>query len=139
MRIIKESKKEETRTCLECNTVIGFEKEDIEVGELGCLYVTCPMCKEKIWLDEKEGLKLTHENIEYPRHFHFPKNAVPIDDTEIQKQVKNIAENVPEGSFTTYSTGDTLIVGLDFEDEIEIYVCKNPASTIIDKKSKGEF
>ena len=139
MRIINETEKEEMRTCLNCDILIGFEDKDIEVGEFGCLYITCPKCKKKVLLDEKEGLKLTCENIEYPRHFHFPENAVSIDDTEIQKEVKKIAKCVPEGSFTTFSTGDALIVGLDFEDEIEIYVCKNPACTIINKEPKGDF
>ena len=139
MRIINEVEKEEIRTCLECDTLIGFEDKDIEVGEFGCLYITCPKCKEKVWLDDKKGLKLTCKNIEYPRHFHFPKNAVPVNDTEIQKEVKKIAKYVPEGSFNIFSTGDTLIIGLDFEEEIEIYVCKNPACTIIDKEPKGDF
>ena len=138
MRIISETNKEETITCLKCDALIGFEDKDTEVGEFGCLYITCPKCKEKIWLDN--GVKLTYENIEYPRHFHFPENAMPVSDEEIHEAVKNIVKNIGENYFYIgLETGDSLVFGINWEDGIEIFVCKNPASTMLFKEVEADF
>ena len=140
MRIIEENK---SARCEKCNVLVGFEEKEIEVGEFGCKYIQCPNCQEKIWLDNEDSFKITCENIEYPRHFHFPVNAVPVNDKEIQEAVERTAQNtqaLEEGKFYVgLAQGDTMVFGLNWEDEIEIYVVKNPVGTVMDKDVKGEF
>lgn len=141
MRIIEENK---SARCENCKVLVGFEEKEIEVGEFGCKYILCPNCGEKIWLDVETGIKITADNIEYPRHFHFPKDAKVISDEEIQEAVKRVANNInniEEGNFYVgLYTGDTMVLGLNWEDEFEIYVCKNPIGTVIFKDDiKGDF
>ena len=84
--------------------------------------------------------QLTYENIEYPRHFHFPENAMPVSDEEIHKAVKNIVKNIGENYFYIgLETGDSLVFGINWEDGIEIFVCKNPASTMLFKEVEADF
>ena len=136
MRIIEENK---TVRCEKCKILVGFEEKEIEVGEFGCKYILCPKCNEKIWLDEEEGFKITPENIEYPRHFHFPKDAKVISDDKIQEAIRQTAQNIGEQDYYIgMCTGDTMVLGLNFEEELEIYVIKNPASTVIFKEKETE-
>ena len=141
MRIIEESK---TARCDKCKALIGFEVREMKVGEFGCKYIICPNCKERIWLDVEDCVILTANNVQYPQHFHFPKDAKKISNEEIQESVERAAKYTPkDGYYIAYYSGDTMVVGFDCGEEenndIEIYVIKNPASTIVRRPPDVDF
>ena len=54
-------------TCPNCENLLSYEKEDVEIGHYGCEFITCPECGEKILITGERIMPPT-----FPRTFyHF--------------------------------------------------------------------
>lgn len=53
IRIIKQSKKIAKVTCNNCESILAYDKTDIEVGH-GVRYIKCPNCGEDINIDHSK-------------------------------------------------------------------------------------
>lgn len=110
--------------CDHCNTIFLYDDTDITYGEYGTKGFTCPDCGEWIAVDWDRHLPPT-----YPTTFSH-NNGVPLSDEEINKYVQEVVNALKDkemkaGEFATVGCGDTMVIGLKFEDEEDIYVLKN--------------
>ena len=126
-----ESEEIKTAICDDCDEEIYvFGNEEVNYGYLGMAYIKCPKCGGQAYIDGDDGIKIDESNIVFPQHFfRFGRNATRIDDTEITKWVKRTIQALEEGDddfdFYTEATGDSRCIGLKYEDEIEVIVCKD--------------
>ena len=125
MKVIARDNKEETyeAKCPACGCTIEYTEEDLEDLDHGTGFY-CPDCGEEIYHERFELHK-------FPRAFYrFGVNngAVAISDETIQMYINDVArvlKNANVGEFTCTGTGDTMVIGLKFEDEDHIIVAKN--------------
>ena len=114
--------------CDECGAELEYEEVDTYIGALGGRELICPLCNEKIFIEDIDGIDLNSHNIEFPIHFIAPSdNAVDIEDEKIQEYVRKCLEKVendPECEFYITGTGNTVVIALKFEDEYDVYVTK---------------
>lgn len=83
----KANKEETIIFCEYCDSELAITKDDIHIGWLGAAHVTCPCCGEETMVEEYgfEGIKLTKDNIEFPKHF-----------LRTNKNLRNVIEIYPE-------------------------------------------
>lgn len=131
--IIKKNKippKKIEATCEYCNETYLVDKEDIKAGVWGFEGFECPECGHFVTASDKRTILPT-----YPTTFMFHEDAVHISDEEIDGFVNKVAttlKTLAPGEFTIAGTGDTLVFGLKFEDEENIYVCRDYSEDWID-------
>jgi len=124
-------------TCLKCSAELEFTKEDVSTGEFGCAYVTCPVCGEKVNIENEELYKkLTIDNIQFPQDFHYGENAVHIKDEEVNKFINQClkdleGKNEEYGIYSCVGTGDTKVMIFKYEDEYDVIVTQNYYKTSI--------
>lgn len=58
-----------TTICYECDSELEVSEEDTYIGWLGARFATCPCCGSETMVDEMDGITLTKDNLEYPKHF----------------------------------------------------------------------
>jgi len=128
-------------TCEKCGAELEYEKSDITTRDYGTACIICPECDEKIFLyDEEEDCKtLTIDNLEFPNDYiHYGTDATPLTDKEINKYVKDCLIQLKQdeedyGVFRFTGTGDTIVFVVKFEDEYQVFVCKNYHEASIDR------
>lgn len=128
--MIKVITKDYETVCENCNAKLKFEQEDVYYGNMGCAMITCPVCGKETdtYL---EGLSINENNVEFPLHFyHFGKDAVDINNKEINKWVKEVLKRLKQSTyeydFSEVGTGNTHVIGLKYMDgSINIKVMKN--------------
>lgn len=76
IKVIKnnfEKEEEKTKTvttfCNKCDSELEVSEEDTYIGWLGARFATCPCCGSETMVDEMDGITLTKDNLEYPKHF----------------------------------------------------------------------
>lgn len=112
-------------TCENCGAELEYSEEDIDIGMFGCETIICPVCGEATFVSDRK-IKPT-----FPKTFWgYKENAVNCSNEEIQNfvdyVVKNLtSENSNVGDYSITGSGNTIVIGLKYEDEISIYVCKN--------------
>ena len=112
-------------TCEVCGVDLKYGKEDTFNGEFGCLFIKCPACGNDTEVFECENkFNLTKDNLEYPKHFH-KCNGVEIKDGEIQEYINQVLKNLEGNNSTFVSCGNMIVIGIKFEDEINLIVAKN--------------
>ena len=124
--------------CEECHAELEFAFDDTYEGALGARYLKCPVCGREV-ITELEGLELTSDNIEFPKHFmSIGKNAIDVENEEIQQWIRNSLNKFKEGKaqdFSFYGTGNTFMITLEMADEYCIYVMKNYWDCCIPKEN----
>ena len=56
--------------CVQCRSKLEYDKQDLHIGALGSVYLTCPLCNyENMMEDHEHTMTLTKDNIEFPIHF----------------------------------------------------------------------
>ena len=64
------------------------------MGFLGCMYLTCPLCKRENMVEENEGcITLTRYNVEFPTHFYHASKETGAADCCNNKEVKKAINN----------------------------------------------
>lgn len=140
MRLIKDSNIEseypKRHICDECGAELEYDKEDVHIGWLGCKYVTCPNCNRETMLN---GERIMPPN--WPQTFHPTSaklNAKYMPDEwiadEVSSMAKRLVNNVSPGNFTVVSCGDSLIVGLKYTNDFDIYVTREYCSDTMGKE-----
>lgn len=115
--------------CEHCYSEFEYDKNDIEYGEYGCAFVSCPCCGEKCFLDEEEPLGLTKDNVKFPKHFYHTwsnkEGIAQIENARIENEIKNAIEyfrfNKDEFAYTT-SFGDMALSVFRMNDDKCYYV-----------------
>lgn len=119
--------------CEHCESVILVNKEDIEYGEYGLCYCTCPVCGERMQvINEAWEKKLTIENLEYPKDFNycnFDDNDEGIkrriNDSYIQARMKEMIKELREDKKENFKTlsGDGYIIIVTRSQTLNIDDC----------------
>lgn len=122
--------------CEHCESEIELEENDVEVGKLGLYYFNCPCCGELSDIDD--GINLTSENLEFPKHYYHFGGGVHISENEINRYVKeciNSLRNSTDENFyhTCTGSGDTIVHVSRYDDDenFVINVCRNYYETEI--------
>lgn len=132
MRLIKSNNIEpeypKRHICDECGAELEYDKEDTHIGWMGYKYVTCPACDKETVVNDQRVQPPT-----WKATFHrvsTETDAVDIEDAKIReyvdKAVKQLCSDERKpGEFYATGTGNLLIVGIKWEDGIDIYVTKD--------------
>ena len=132
MRLIKsnniESEYPKRVFCDECGAELEYDKEDVHIGWMGCEYVTCPACDGETMVGECR-VQLPAWKATF-HHTSTETGAVDIEDVKIKeyvdKAVKSLcSEKWKPGEFYATTTGNLLVMGIKWEDGIDIYVTKD--------------
>ena len=110
-------------TCPNCENLLSYEKEDVEIGHYGCQCVTFHECGEKILITGERIMPPT-----FPQTFDHFCSGKKISYKDIQGMVNKVVDNIKKadvGDFYTMATGDTMVVVLKYEDSIDIIVAKD--------------
>ena len=114
--------------CDECGAELEYDKEDVHIGWMGCEYVSCPACGSETMVGECRVQPPTWK--ETFLHTSTETGAVDIEDVKIQeyvdKAVKSLcSEKWKPGEFYATETGNLLVLGIKWEDGVEVYVTKD--------------
>ncbi len=132
MRLIKSNNIEpeypKHHTCDECGAELEYDKEDTHVGWMGCEYVTCPACDKETMVGECRVQPPTWKATFH--HTSSETGAVDIKDTEIKvhvnKAIKCLCSDERKlGEPYIAVTGNCLILGIKWEDGVDVYVTKD--------------
>ena len=110
-------------TCPNCENLLSYEKEDVEIGHYGCECITCPECGEKILITGERIMPPT-----FPQTFYHFGSGKKISDKNIQEMINEVVDNIKianVGDFYGISSGDTMVVALKYEDDIDVIVAKD--------------
>ena len=110
-------------TCPNCENLLSYEKEDVEIGHYGCEFITCPECGEEILITGERIMPPT-----FPQTFYHFGSGKKISDKNIQEMVNKVVDNIKianVGDFYSMATGDTMVVALKYEDNIDVIVAKD--------------
>lgn len=132
MRLIKSNTIEpeypKRHICEECGAELEYDKEDVHIGWMGCEYVTCPACDSEIVASDQRVQPPTWKATFH--HTSAETGAADIEDVKIKeyvdKAVKSLcSEKWKPGEFYATGMGNLLVVGIKWEDGVEIYVTKD--------------
>lgn len=132
MRLIKsnniESEYPKRHICDECGAELEYDKEDVHIGWMGCEYVTCPACDRETMVGECRVQPPTWKVTFH--HTSVETGVVDIKDTEIREYVNKAVKSLcsderKPGEFYAAETGNLLVVGIKWEDGVDIYVTKD--------------
>lgn len=132
MRLItsNESKSEwpKRHICDECGAELEYDEADMHIGWMGCEYVTCPACGSETAVSDQRVQPPTWETTFY--HTSIETGAVDVEDVKIKEYVDKAVKSLcPEkwkpGEFYITRTGNLLVLGIKWEDGVEIYVTKD--------------
>lgn len=132
MRLIKsnniESEYPKRHVCDECGAELEYNKEDTHIGWMGCEYVTCPACDKETMVSDQRVQPPAWKTTFY--HTSTETGAVDIEDVKIQEYVDKAVKSLcsdewKPGEFYITGTGNLLVLGIKWEDGIDIYVTKD--------------
>lgn len=128
--------------CEHCGSELEYEKSDLRMGVLGCMFVDCPLCGyDNMLEDNEESIELTIDNVEFPVHFfHTCKENGAVDccnnekiKETIYKAITYLRENKEECYWGGHLTGN-LFIGVykwSGDKTYEVVVSNNFYSTYI--------
>lgn len=128
-----------TAICEKCETEINVLGKERRYGCFGLPYIECPYCGGKAYIEEEDGIYVDETNLEFPQHFFKfgdDQSGAKIKNEEITKWAKNALKKLREqknSDFYIEATGDSCCIGLNFENEIDVIVCKNYYEFTFDK------
>lgn len=110
-------------TCPDCESLLSYEKEDVEIGYLGCETIICPQCGEKILITGERIMPPT-----FPQTFFRFGAGAKVSDKDTQEMINEVVNNIKTakaGEFYNIATGDTMVIALKYEDGVDIIVAKD--------------
>lgn len=115
--------------CEYCGSELEITKADTHIGWLGAAFAKCPCCNQDSMVDEIDGIELTKDNIEFPRHFSRTnkdkKGVVEIKDWKIKEQITRGIEYLMTNKDESYwytCFGDLFLVIFNDVEDREYYV-----------------
>ena len=132
MKVIKKNEVEVNEypkriVCEHCGAELEYDKDDEFIGLWGMKCITCPECNEDCFVSdhrvEPPNWKTTFDHTN-------SDSAVAIDDEEIQEYIDKCYAKLtsdewkPDDHYLTGS-GDTMIFGVKYEDEIRVFVTRD--------------
>ena len=120
---VKKEKAKEEIICPTCENLLLYEKEDVKIGYLGCESITCPECGTEMLTTGERIMPPT-----FPRTFFHFGDGAKASDKDIQEMVNRVVDNIKKadvGDFYNISVGDTMVVALKYEDNIDVIVTKD--------------
>lgn len=121
--VVKKKQIKKEVTCPNCGELLSYEKEDVDIGYLGCEFIVCPVCGEKILTTGERIMSPT-----FPQTFFHFGGGAKVSDKDTQEMVNKAVDNIKTskvGEFYDIATGDTMVIALKYEDGIDIIVAKN--------------
>lgn len=132
MKVIKKNEVEVSeypkRTiCEHCGAELEYDKDDEFVGLWGMKCVTCPECNEDCFVSdhrvEPPNWKTTFDHVN-------SATAKELKGEDIQGMIdkcyaKLMSDEWKPGDFYITGCGNTLIFGVKFEDEVNVYVTRD--------------
>lgn len=114
--------------CDECGAELEYDKEDVYIGWMGCEYVTCPACGNETMVGECRVQPPTWKVTFH--HTSTETGAVDIKDIKIKayidKAIKYLcSDEWKPGEFYFAGAGNLLVLGIKWEDSVDIYVTKD--------------
>lgn len=135
--------------CEDCRSELEYEKSDLRMGALGCMYLDCPCCGYENMLEENEdAITLTVDNIEFPTHFwrtSTETGAVDIcNNVEVKERIRNAVKyfrkNPNEYAYQTQCGNLFLVVfRWDGDESYEVILTKDYYHTYILFESEDYF
>ena len=132
MKVIKKNEAKTSEypkriVCDHCGAELEYDKDDEFVGLWGIRAVCCPECHECVWVGEKR--EVTPQWCSTFGHTDY-STAKELKDEEIQEMIdkcyaKIMSDEWKPGDFYITGCGDTLIFGVKFEDEVNVYVTRD--------------
>ena len=120
---VKKEKSKEEIICPTCENLLLYEKEDVKIGYLGCESITCPECGTEMLTTGERVMPPT-----FPQTFLHFGDGTKASDKDIQEMVNKVVDNIKTaevGDFYNISVGDTMVVALKYEDNIDVIVTKD--------------
>lgn len=126
--------------CEHCKSELEYDREDLRMGEYGCMFLDCPLCNHDNMIDDHEdNIILTVDNIEFPVHFHHvnSKCAVERGNTdeiryELKRAIEYFRKNKDEYTWHTWSGNLFVMVHRwSGDEEYEVVVSNNFYNTEI--------
>ena len=132
MKVIKKNEVETSEypkriVCEHCGAELEYDRDDEFVGLWGMKCVTCPECNEDCFVSdhrvEPPNWKTTFDHTN-------SDSAVAIDDEEIQEYIDKCyarltSDDWTPGDHCLTGSGDTMIFGVKYEDEIRVFVTRD--------------
>lgn len=115
--------------CEHCDSELEVSEEDTHIGWLGAAFVECPCCRQETMVDELDGITLTRDNIEFPKHFYRTnkslRDIMEISNeeivNEIQRGIDHFRKNKDEYCWYT-SYGDLFVIVFRYKSNKEYCV-----------------
>ena len=120
---VKKEKPQEEIICPTCENLLLYEKEDVKIGYLGCESITCPECGTEMLTTGERVMPPT-----FPQTFFHFGDGTKASDKDTQEMVNKAVDNIKKaevGDFYIMATGDTMVVALKYEDDIDIIVTRD--------------
>ena len=122
---INKSKYPVKETCEYCGSVIELDEDDLNIGQYGAAYYICPVCGERCMADNVDGITLTADNIDFPKHFNHSVDGVKLTKEDVKKYIKDgikfFRENPDSFTYVTGS-GNTGVMVLNYSGDEEYLV-----------------
>lgn len=124
---VKTSEYPKRIVCEHCGAELEYDRDDEFVGLWGMKCITCPECNEDCFVSdhrvEPPNWKTTFDHTN-------SDSAVAINDEEIQKYIdkcytKLTSDEWKPGDHYLTGSGDTMIFGVKYEDEIRVFVTRD--------------
>ena len=132
MKVIEKKAKAKTLfpmrvSCEVCGAELEVGETDMKYGEYGLGYIRCPVCGDSIYFDGIE-MKVTPDNMLYPKHFKSFERGVPLSQEETQIYARAVYKVLLNSDLSVdyayTSVGDTAVIGVKNAAKIEIFVAK---------------
>lgn len=139
IKVWKKEKENKTHFCNNCGKT--FVVNEIEYKDYGVPFAHCPFCNIEEEIEEVPSLKINENNLLYPNHFASFKDGVKIENSKIQEWCRECLRNLkehPDNHFATIGSGDTIVIGKKYEDEIYLYVGKGYEDICIPNSESDE-
>lgn len=132
MRLIatKTSKSEwpKRHICDNCGAELEYEQADTHIGWTGCEYVTCPNCDRETPVSEERIMPPTWGITFF--HTFATKGCLDICNQAVGEYIDKAtkilcSDEAKPGEFYVTKVGNLLVVGLKWDDNVDIYVTKD--------------
>lgn len=147
MKILKEGKSDtkQKAVCQNCGCEFEYDFEDYEQESLDewrmVSFVKCPWCNERVILEKYETPEEDRSEVFlpiYPDKFLFmsEENVVKLSDERLNEYTTKVYQKLkdnPDEDYYMIACGDSMIVGFNNEDGVNLYVCKNYEEAVWDK------